>query len=427
MAYHASSLCFDTPLKETKLLLASPTFYPFYGGAEIRFRRYLPLLSKYSIESRVITGTPKAKKITQVHKSEPWYSRAYGDQLPLENYQGIDITRYRLPEKPAKKRLNVFQQRLRERLISSHNDTDVIQFLSPFRMSIIETFKLAKKNNIATVVACTLAKGTSQNSVKNFLDSYKIKKIYSAPDCVVVSSNEIKDYLLNHGVRNRIEVIANGVDVDFYKPVKSITDKENVKKNLGVRAGRKMLLNVGTVHPRKGTDLLLRAFKVIAQENKDVDLYIAGSRVDAIDKKISGFSDELNSLLSDPILQGRVHFLGLIDNVHEYMRAADIFVFTSREEGMGNVVMEAMASGLPVVVTNYLGFPSVFGEDTKQFMLCDLEETSIAEKTLELLNSESLASNLASSALTHVRNTLALNKSVQKFADLYQELSAQVR
>ena len=404
-------------------MLASPTFYPFYGGAEIRFRRYLPLLSQHGVIPSVITGTPKAKKITQAHKNEGWYAKPYGEKLTTENFKGIPINRYRLPEKPAKKRLALFHEKIKEQIMLGEDSPDVIQFLSPFHSSAAETFKLARKRNVGTVVAFTLAKSANPNVIKQWLQSRKLRQLFSVPDCIVVSSREIESYLIDRGIKNRIEVIANGVDVNEFSPVKDDEEKERIRRELGMSSDKKILLNVGTVHPRKGTDLLLSAFKIIAQQDSNVDLYIVGPDINTMDQSLDAFNKTLNEIIDEPILKNRVHFVGLVDNVSEYMKVSDMFVFPSREEGMGNVVMEAMASGLPVVVTPYLGFPSVFGRNEKHYMLSEFSGTSIANSIMQILSNATLHKELSLSAKHNIEKELLLEKSIQKFATLYTQIN----
>lgn len=385
----------------------------------MRFRRYLPMLREHGIESSVFTGTPKEKKITRLHKKEPWYSVAHGERLPMEKHLDIEVMRYRLPERPAKKRLGMYHAKLRENLKLYYKDINVIQFLSPFSMEAIETFKYANKNNIATVVACTLAKKPHPNLIKRIIKNYQTKKIYSSADCVVVSSEEMRDYLYEYGVNNRIEVIGNGVDTNTYKPVRELKEKESIRRKLGIPIDKKVLLNVGTVHPRKGTDLLLKAFERIAQQRDDIQLYIAGSRVDMIDGSLREFHREIHDLATQAGLTDAIHFLGLVDNVNEYMKASDVFVFPSREEGMGNVVMEAMASGLPVVVTPYLGFPKVFGNND-HYILTEFCSEDIAEKILHLICHETLSDQITSNAYNNVIENLNLDNSVRMYSKLYK-------
>ena len=406
-------------MSRTHLLLAAPTFYPSYGGAEIRFRRYLPKLKEFGVDAAVFTGTPKSKKISEADKTSAWYQAKEGDCLPPEFYEGIQITRYRLPERPAKKRLEVFHQKLQEYILSNKDQIDVIQFLSPFPMLAIKTLHLARRHNIKTVFSFTLAKKKNKNLFKEWQQKQSMKKLFDAVDHVVVSSDEVANYLQQRGIKSNLSIISNGVDTDLFRPAHDQQEITALRDKLKISPIKKVLLNVGSVHPRKGTDLLLRAFQIVAKENSDIELFIVGPRSDETDESLIEFNKEINQLLAEPLIKNRVHFCGMVDNVHEYMRVADVFVFPSREEGMGNVVLEAMASKTPVVVTPYLGFPYSFGERDTHYLLSEFDDKSIAKNILQLASGEHSRQRIQNNALDNINHQHCVKNSLQQFANLY--------
>lgn len=410
-------------MNKTKLLLASPTFYPSYGGAEIRFRRYLPKLKTLGIEPEVFTGTAKSKKLSQQDRQSNWYKQPIGTLLPEEEYLGIRITRYRLPDKPASRRLKVFHEKLRLEIENNSIQPDVIQFLSPIPLSIDKTLKFLKEKGISTVFTYTLPKIISYSWLGAHLENKRLIRMLRGFDCIVVSSNEVKSYLELRGVKNDIKVIPNGVDTQKFAPAINEKERISLKKKLGLSNNRKYLLSVGTIHPRKGTDLLLKSFKILAGKTDDTDLYICGPRADLTDKKLAKFKEEINKLLSDPLLKDRVYLSGFVDNIEQYMRIADVFIFPSREEGMGNVVLEAMASKLPVVMTPFLGFPKYFGENGKHYLLSDFDELDIAHCVERLLKEKDLAMSITCSAYNNIIENHVIDKSIDKYFSLYQQLA----
>jgi glycosyltransferase involved in cell wall biosynthesis len=141
----------------------------------------------------------------------------------------------------------------------------------------------------------------------------------------------------------RIEVICNGVDVDEFCPGPPNRDAFNLPERVP------LALFVGDIRsPRKNIDTLLKAM----QQVPELHLAVAGDT-----KRSSG-----PALASELGLEGRVHFLGKTPNVAALMRSADLFAFPSRYEPFGLVVLEAMASGLPVVASRSTGCVSTFGD-----------------------------------------------------------------
>lgn len=106
------------------------------------------------------------------------------------------------------------------------------------------------------------------------------------------------------------------------------------------RDGRKRLLAVGRLHAHKGFDVLLRAFAQIAGFFPDWDLVILGEGEER---------EALQGQIEDGNLAGRVAMPGRVGNLADWYADADLYVLSSRVEGLSNTLIEAMASGLPVV------------------------------------------------------------------------------
>lgn len=106
------------------------------------------------------------------------------------------------------------------------------------------------------------------------------------------------------------------------------------------REGRRRLLAVGRLHQHKGFDVLLRAFAQLTAYFPDWDLVILGEG----DKR-----EDLQRQVEESNLEGRVAMPGRVGNLADWYQDADLYVLSSRVEGLSNTLIEAMASGLPVV------------------------------------------------------------------------------
>lgn len=109
------------------------------------------------------------------------------------------------------------------------------------------------------------------------------------------------------------------------------------------------LISVGRLDPRKGFDLLLRAFHQIRDRHPDWQLTILGE---------GEIRAELEALRAELKLGDCVHLPGAVKNVSEYLHQADLFVMSSRVEGFPMALCEAMACGLPTIATDCLSGPS---------------------------------------------------------------------
>lgn len=174
---------------------------------------------------------------------------------------------------------------------------------------------------------------------------------YAASRCVIAPSEKIRAELISIGVpADRISIIYNGVDLNEFFPAWGHAEKTSERAALGLPADVPLALFVGDIRtPRKNLDSVLKALIDVPQ----VHLAVAG------DLAMSPFP----ALARQLGINDRVHFVGYTLEVKRYMRAADLFVFPSRYEAGTLVLMEAAASGLPIVTAKTAGGAEVFGAD----------------------------------------------------------------
>jgi glycosyltransferase involved in cell wall biosynthesis len=136
--------------------------------------------------------------------------------------------------------------------------------------------------------------------------------------------------------------------------VRSETRRERVRRQLGIDAGRPVLLAVGRQEFQKGHRFLIEALPPLLADHPDVLLLIAG-RAGSQTKIIEQTIERLG-------VRDSVRLLGHRDDVTDVMAAADVFVFPSLFEGLGGSVIEAMGLGLPVVASDIPVLREVLGE-----------------------------------------------------------------
>ncbi|MDD5216854.1 MAG: glycosyltransferase family 4 protein [Candidatus Omnitrophica bacterium] len=153
--------------------------------------------------------------------------------------------------------------------------------------------------------------------------------LYPSAFRVVVQTEAASCYFSNK-VRRLVKVIPNPVEIETNVDEKSSADPKTHKN----------ILAMGRLVSQKGFDMLIRAFSTIANKNPNWSLTIWGEGPLRLD---------LESLIYNLGLHERVHLPGLTDNVFREMHQADLFVLSSRYEGFPNVLLEAMACGLPVI------------------------------------------------------------------------------
>ena len=211
--------------------------------------------------------------------------------------------------------------------------------------------------------------------------------------------------------RDRIHVIPNGIDAPKYAPS---TDIAALRTRLGLDPSRKYVACVARFHPVKDHRTLINAFALVAAERQETDLLLVGD---------GALRAELERQCRDLGLSSRVRFLGVRDDVADILRAVDVFALTSVSEAASITLLEAMGSGLPVVVTAVGGNPEIVREGVDGLLAPRGDAKAIGAALTKLLEDEALGNRLGQSAAARVRSTYRLQQTVDKYYDLYATLA----
>lgn len=218
-------------------------------------------------------------------------------------------------------------------------------------------------------------KNETEESTAQKLTWTVVNRIYNYSDKIVCPSQAIKRELVVRNIdQDKLAVINNGLDIKRFWPKKSY------------RMGNR-ILHVGRLGFEKNVDVVIRAFSQIQAQLPRMSLVIAG---DGPAKK------ELEKLAGELNLKNRVKFLGMVrrDKLPGVYRGADIFVTASDMETLGLVVLEAMASGLPVVAVDKYAMKDMVINGSNGFRVMPGDYQAMAEKILKLVASEELRAEM---------------------------------
>lgn len=177
----------------------------------------------------------------------------------------------------------------------------------------------------------------------------RLRRALRGADHVISVSESLRQVALGLGVPPaRATVVGNGVDTDKFHPV----DRTQARRRLGLPESAQVLVTVGGLCERKGFHRVLEQLPRLCERFPELHYLIVGGASAEGD-----WSERLQALVRDLGLQERVHFLGSLppEDLKGVLSAADVFVLATRNEGWANVILEAMACGLPVVATDVGG------------------------------------------------------------------------
>ncbi len=195
-------------------------------------------------------------------------------------------------------------------------------------------------------------------------------------DYLIAPTERVKKELISYGVTKPINVLPNGIDVENYKNV----EKGFLRKKTKISHDKKILLYIGRLGKEKSVDFLIQTFKLIHEHHHNTALVIVG---DGPEKQ------NLKNIAETLHLNGDVYFLGEIAHITipKVYADADVFVFASQTETQGMVILEAFASGLPVVAVDDDVFKNVI-ESNKNGYLVKKDTGEFAKKVLHIITNK---------------------------------------
>ncbi len=210
-------------------------------------------------------------------------------------------------------------------------------------------------------------------SLKNPI--YKRILVWVLNRCTFVTSNnqDLINKINSLGI-SKTMVIYNGVDVEKFRP----RDKLKLRKLLNLPTNKKIIIFVGWLIPRKGVNYLIAAIPDVIKKYPAAHFLLIGDGM---------MRNELEKQILDLNVENQTWLLGTKkpEDVPLWLGAADILILPSIAEGMPNIVLEAMASAVPVVATRISGTPELLKDGFNGYLIDPKNSAQIAEKINKIL------------------------------------------
>jgi glycosyltransferase involved in cell wall biosynthesis len=238
-------------------------------------------------------------------------------------------------------------------MIKEIKDYDVIH-LNDFRtLQNLAAYNNARKYNVPYVLQArgSLVNIVTKQRLKNIFDAWCGRRILrDATRLIAVAPLEVEQYQ-SYGVdAKKIDIIPNGIDLKEYE---KLPPRGSFRKKFGLGTKQKVILFLGRIHKTKGIDLLINAFAGLTKDFDEARLVVAGPD--------DGCLSELKNLVTELGLKEKVIFPGALfgeAKLAAYVDA-DVYALTSSYEIFGITILEALACGTPVIITDRCGIANI--------------------------------------------------------------------
>jgi len=363
-----------------KVLIFSTAYLPLIGGAEIAVNEITKRLPNWQfdlITAKIQKGLKQKEKINNINIYRVGF--------------GFNFDKYLLP----------FLGLIKAQKLEKKNNYDLTwSIMASFGGFLGLSFKKKYPNKKWLL---TLQEGDTPEHILRKVSIFKkwFYQIFQKADYFQAISSFLYNWAIKNGAKIG-EIIPNGVDLEIFKSKERINNKNE-----------KIILTVSRLVKKNGIDDLIKAGQYL---NFPFKIIIIGTGPD---------KEKLKKLAKEKGLEDKVIFQGQVkyNELPKYYALADVFVRPSLSEGLGNVFLEAMAIGLPIIGTEVGGIPD-FLKDKETGLFCEINNPEdIALKIEEILKNESLRNNLIENGLKLAKEKYSWDIIAQEMKNIYLKMN----
>lgn len=380
-----------------RVLYISDVYFPRVNGVSTSIRTFREDLTRCGIETLLLAPE-------------------YPGQPQPEEHGVVRVPAGRVPRDPEDRRLR-WRALLRALAALRPQDIDLVHIQTPFlahyagmrfarraRLPCIETYHTFFEEYVHHYVPALPR--TAGRALARALTRSQCRDLHA----LIAPSEPLRRWLLEYGIRTPIHVVPTGLPADRFTPGVG----QRFRDHAGLPAGRPLVTYIGRVAHEKNVEFLLRMFVRVRTAVPRAMLVIAGE---------GPARESLRRLAAALDLEQDVHFAGYLDRdtlLLDCYAAAAVFVFASRTETQGLVLLEAMAQGAPIVSTAELGTRSILLPGCGALVV-EERVAAFSSAVIRVLSEEGLASALSQRGRSYARawSSAAM---ARRLADLYRSV-----
>jgi glycosyltransferase involved in cell wall biosynthesis len=351
-------------------------FYPLIGGSEVQLKNLAVFLSREGFDLTIYTYPVKEAPVVEV-------------------IDGIKVIRPRI-------------------LINRWH-------LTPLFFLFSAGFELFKnRKNYTIIQAHQLPMGIIAGVIGKLLKKRAVVKIESNDEVIRYKASSIKVSILKWCIDRFISLghsctnllISMGIPEKKIIHIPNAFDSKFKQGASRIEDYKKKVLFIARLEHEKAPDILIKAWHIVFKKNPDARLIMLGD---------GRKRPELENLISELNITGSVEIKGFVNNVRDYLASATILVLPSRIEGVPIAMLEAMAMGVPVIVTPVGDIPGIIKDGENGIFVRPEDIEGLADAISDLLSSQEKRQALSEKARVSIQD-FSMDNVGRRYIELYEEL-----
>lgn len=298
---------------------------------------------------------------------------------------------------------------------------DLVHVHEPWHYPGLIAFRAARKHGIPYVLSphgefqefCLRHKAFKKRIYMRMIQGHILK----FADALHALTKEEMASISKLGYKNSVFVVPNGIDSSQFEKLPDISEFMAAYPDL---SGKRVILFMGRLHFKKGLEVLARSYVSLSHKFKDVALLIVGPDEDGTRKR-------MESILKRSLALRSTVFAGQLTGKDKLaaLACADLFVLSSYSEGFSMSILEALAAGLPVVISKHCHFPEVSEHDAG--FVVEPNDTAVTEAIDTLLSDGQLMARMGHNGRDLVKEKYTWTGVAASMAGFYRKLIASSR
>ena len=332
------------------------------------------------------------------------------------NLDGVKVFYFPMTFRPWQ-----YSYKLHQALAKSVKDFDLIHITSVFLSVSTLGAYYAKKFNKPYIISphgSLMNEPLRNRNTKKqiYISLIERKNLTDASAIHFTVETEKEEYIKAGLSLKKTIIIPNGLDIEEFNTI-TRDSATHFKEKFGIAPDKKIILFLGRLNWKKGLDTLIPAFSEVLKKEPKAVLVLAGPDDENYKREVLKFIDEVNLRTSDIVFTGML----VGEDKTAVYKESDVFVLPSYSENFGMVVVEAMYSCLPVVITKYVGIaPEIIKNNAG--IVIKKSEKELTEAILKILNNPALAQKMGESGKRLVETEFSPGKIADKWIEKYKNI-----